>query len=177
MPLISAGSELTPRLIFNSGYIDIGSDRLVNVDNVSIELSFGEKELRRLNSIKMGAHKRTTFKCSLKAKVKSINQEVFAIVMGASAVDTPSGSLISVTDGQTAQIDPVFTAYVDDDPTKPIQFQFTDAIFTRFPTMANLEDFGEQDLEMSARDVNVHYFEFAELNTVGGLCELEAYSG
>lgn len=176
MALIPASTEVTPRLIFNSGYIDIGTSRLVDVDNVSIELSFGEKELRRLNSIKMAAHKRMTFKCSLKAKVKSINQEVMAAIMGTSASDTPSGSLITVKDGQyTAQINPVFTAYVDDDAAKPIQFQFTDAIFTRFPTTANLEDFGEQDLEMTARDVAVHYFEFAELKTIGGLCLLEAH--
>ena len=176
MPLISPGTPLTQRLLFNSGYLDLGASRLVDVENVSVELTFAEKELRRLNSIKMGAHKRCTFKCSLKAKVKSINQEVFAAIMGTSAADTPSGTLITVKDGQTTTINPVFTGYVDDNASYPIQFQFSDAIFTRFPTSVTLEEYGEQDLEMSAIDVSVHYFERAELKTIGGCCTLEAHS-
>jgi hypothetical protein len=158
MPLIPAGTPVSERLIFNSGYLDFGSSQLVDVDNVSIEISFGEKELRRLNSIKMASHKRSTFKCSLKAKVKSINQEIMALLMGTITVDG-SGHLITVKDGQAAQLDPVFTGYVDDDVLKPIQFQFTDAVCTRLPTAANLEEFGEQDIELSARDVSVFYYE------------------
>jgi FlaG/FlaF family flagellin (archaellin) len=96
--------------------------------------------------------------------------------MGTSAADTPSGTLITVTDGQATTINPVFTGYVDDNASYPIQFQLTDAIFTRFPTSVTLEEYGEQDLELSAIDVSVHYFERAELKTIGGCCTLEAYS-
>jgi hypothetical protein len=176
MPLISPGTPVTERLLFNSGYIDLGSSRLVDVQNVSLEITFVEKELRRLNSIKMAAHKRAGFKCTLKGKVKSINQEMLAAAMGTSAADTPTGTLITVKDGQQTTLNPNFTGYVDDDAAKPIQFQFTDAIFTRLPTNANLEDFGDQDFELSARDVSVFYFEVAKLNTVGGIITTEAHS-
>ena len=158
MPLISAGTPVNERLLFNSGFIDFGSNRLVDVDNVAVDITFSEKELRRIASIKIAAHKRATFKCGLKAKIKSMSKEVYAAILGTSAVDG-TGELITIKDGQPTTLNPVFTAYVDDDLTKPIQFQFTDAICTAIPLTVNLESFGEVDLTLTARDVSIFYYE------------------
>jgi hypothetical protein len=158
MPLITPGTPVTERIFFNTGYIDFGLEQLVNVDNVTVEITFSEKELRRLNSIKMASHKRATFKCSLRAKLKSVNKEVFAVIFGTSAPDG-SGTLITVKDGQPDELNPVFTGYIDDDPSKPVQFQFTDAVCTAMPLAATLENYGEVDFTMEARDVSVFYFD------------------
>ena len=158
MPLISTGTPVSERLLFNSGYITFGSNQLVDVDNAVVEITFSEKELRRLASIKMASHKRATFKCGMKAKVKSMSKEVYTAILGTSTVDG-SGELITVKDGQPTTLNPIFTTYVDDDVSKPIQFQFTDAVCTAIPLTSNLENFGEVDLTLEARDVSVYYFE------------------
>jgi hypothetical protein len=158
MPIIAAGTPVNERLIFNSGFIDFGSNRIVDVDNAAVEISFSEGELRRLNSIKLASHKRKTFKCGLKAKVKAMSKEVFGTIFGTTATDG-SGTLITVKDGQPTQLDPVFTAYVDDDVAKPIQFQFTDAVCMSMPVTSSLENYGEYDLDLACRDVQVFYYE------------------
>ncbi len=156
MPFIATGTPVEENLIFNSGYIDFGSDRLVDVENITLDVTFVEKEIRRLNSIKMASHKRATLKCVLRAKTKSTNREVLLDVMGTSTVDG-AGHLISVTDGQVATLNPVFTTYINDDTARPIQFQLTDAILTTSPFVVALEEFGTIDLELTARDIKVYY--------------------
>ena len=172
MPIIPTGTPVEERLTFNSGYIDFGSNQLVDVENIVIDITFAEKEFRRLNSIKIAAHKRATLKCGLKAKTRSINKEVLIQLMG---TDTPevSGRTISVLNGQATLLNPVFTAFVDDDVNNPIQFQFTDAILLVSPTATTLEDFGTMDLELVARDVKA-YVQYSHLGMIAGLIILEA---
>ena len=156
MPLIPVGSAMTKNITFNSGFITINGEYLVDVENVTVEASFTEKELRAINSIKMQAHKRATLKCGLKGKVKSINDEVYGKFFGTSTVDG-SGMMWDVKDGQQDVISAIFTTYVDDDATKPVQFVFDDVIITTVPYSANTEDYGAVDFEMVAKDI--HMFE------------------
>ena len=159
MPIQSAGSPVSERLLFNSGYVTFASNQMVDVDNISLDISFSEKELRALNSIKMTSHKRATLKCGMKAKIKSMSKELFIQTFGATTIDG-LGELISVKDGQLTSIsNPVFTAYIDDDVLKPIQFQFSDAVYTANPLTANLESFGEIDFTLTAKDVSIYYYD------------------
>jgi len=157
MPLQSTGTPLSQKVTFNSGYVTFGTSQLVNLENVTIETNFTEKELRVINSIKMATHKRSTFKTSLKGKVRSMNKELLAIITGTSSADG-SGTLYTVKDGQQATLNPIFTTYIDDDTTTPkvIQFQFSDAILTTLPLSQATEDFGAYDFELSAIDVSVY---------------------
>jgi hypothetical protein len=161
MPVISSGVGVSERLTFNSGYLDFGNSsdgykRLVDVESISVDVSFAEKEVRRLNSIKIAAHKRATLKVNLKAKTRSVNWEILLNVMGTDTVEA-SGRTVSIYNGQIATANnPVFTSYVDDDVAKPIQFQLTDAIIVSSPTTSNLEDFGTMDLELFARDIKIY---------------------
>jgi hypothetical protein len=159
MAMIAVATPVSERLLFNSGVLDLSTYGLVDVENVTVDITFAEKELRRLNSIKMGSHKRATFKCGFKAKVKSMSKEALGLIMGTSGADTPSGTLITVKDGQVTSWNAVLTTYVDDDPLKPIQFQFTDCIAINTPVNSVLEDFGTIDLDVVARDVAVHYYD------------------
>ena len=158
MSQISAGTPLSQRVIFNSGQVDFGSNRLINLDNVAIEITVADAQLRRLNSIKMAALKRRTFSVTLRGKVKSFNKEMFTTYFGESSVDG-TGTLITFKDGQQSTLNPVFTALVDDDALKPFQCQFTDAVITAMPISTALEEYGEVDFEMIARDVSVFNFE------------------
>jgi len=158
MPLITPGTPVTERLTFNSGKLDLSSTlEFVDVDNITVDISFTEKELRVINSIKMASHKRASFKCGFKAKIKAMSKEALAVILGASSSDT-GGVLITTKDGQyTTALNPVLTCYIDDDATKPIQFQFTDAIIIASPVTYPLEDYGSYDIDASARDVSVYY--------------------
>jgi hypothetical protein len=172
MPLIPEGTTIEQRLFFNSGYIDFGSNRLVDVDNVTVETVFSEKELRRLNSIKMSSHKRSTLKCSLRGKTKSINHEVMYKLMGKQTVEV-SGRTISVEDGQASALNPVFTTYINDDVNQPVQFQFTDAILTANPTAATLENFGEMDFTLESRDIKIFFAQCINFGTIAAKITLE----
>lgn len=158
MPIIPPGTPVAERLIFNSGYIDFGSNRLVDIDSATLTIAFTEKDLRILTSIKEKAHRRSTLKVDLKFKVKSMSHEVYAALLGTTTVDG-AGELISITDGQAPTLNPVFTTYVNDNNADPIQFQFIDAFVTSIPLNVALEAFGEVDITLNCRDVNIFYFE------------------
>jgi hypothetical protein len=156
---IALASELSQRVVFNSGHVDFGTDfGIVNLESVTIETSVAEKQLRRLNSIKMAALKRATFQVTLRGKVKSVNRDVFKKFFGESSSDG-SGTMIRFHDGQQDTLNPIFTAYVDDDTNKAVQFQFTDAVIRTMPLNAALEEYAEVDFEMVARDLKVWMFE------------------
>jgi hypothetical protein len=158
MPLTPIGSAVTERLTFNSGKVDFGNGVLVDVDNATVSMTFTEKELRRLNSIKMATHKRATFKCGLKFKVKSFSPALYAACLGTTTPES-SAETISVLDGQQPALSYLtLTAYVDDNVAQPIQFQFSNAICTAIPFAASLEAFGEYDISFEATDVSVYYF-------------------
>lgn len=131
---------------------------MVDLQDITITISFTEKELRRLNSIKMAAHKRGTLKVEVKFKMSSMSHELFTDIFGTTTPDG-GGELISITDGQQGIINPVMTCYVNDVLSEPIQFQFSDAIFTTNAVDTALEAFGQLDVTMTARDVSVFFSE------------------
>lgn len=157
MPLLSTGTPLSQKVAFNSGYVTFNSNQVVNLENVTIEANFSEKELRIMNSIKMATHKRATFKTGLKGKVKSMNKEFIALISGTSSTDG-SGTLYTIKDGQTTTLNPIFTTYIDDDTSTPkvLQFQFSDALLLALPLTTNTEDYGSFDFEFSAIDVSIY---------------------
>jgi hypothetical protein len=155
MSYSTPSTTATTQVMFNSGTLDLGTISLAALQNVTVDISFAIEELRKLGSIKPVAHYRKGFKCSLKGKLKSINKELYQAYMGGSSSDG-AGSLLSVTDGQAAAFNPTFTAIIDDNSSKKVQFQFTGAVITSMPLNANMETFGEVDFTMEALDVKLY---------------------
>ena len=155
MPIISPGIPLNTAITFNSGYLDFGNDRIVTLDNVKVETTVTDAQLRTLNSIKMVALKRKSLTVKLTAKFKSWNKEPLIDFYGVSSADS-GGTLISFFDGQQTTLNPVFTAYVNDDVTKPFQCQLTDAVILAMPLTASVENYGELDVDIIARDINIY---------------------
>jgi hypothetical protein len=155
MPFISGGTPLSTRVTFNSGYVDFGSNRIVQLDNVKIETTVSDAQLRQLNSIKMAALKRKSLTVKMTGKVKSFNKEMFATYFGTSAADG-SGTLISFFDGQQTSLNPVFTSYVDDNNSLPFQCQLTNAVILSMPVTASIENYGEIDFDMIATDIKIY---------------------
>lgn len=156
MPILNNGTGLSVQASFNNGTLDInGLDfPLATLSDVTVTAQFSTKELRGIGSIKMAtAPKRSTFKPSAKAKIKSLNKEVFSLFGGYSTPDG-SGWSYGIVDGQNALSRVTITCYVDDAQTKTVQYQFINAILSgSFSAALKTEDFAEVDIEIEAQDL------------------------
>ncbi len=156
MSKLSTGTALTKNYMFNSGFLTIGGNQFVELDNVALEVSYDTKDVRRLNSITAGALRRSNFKVTLKGKIKSFNRQLLGYTFGSSSVDG-TGTMYINKDGQyDTTLNPVFTGYIGDVTAQAWQYQFVDAIITSLPLTAAAEEFGELDFEMIARDLTIY---------------------
>ena len=149
MAFTPAGTNLPAHITFNSGTIDFGAGRIVDIDNVSLMLEYTLAPLFVLGSIKPQNYARHTQKVSLTGKVKSFSPTMLAATAGSSAVGSPS--TIYTLDGQPTLQNPVATFY--DVSNNEFQYQFTNALFKSFKTTLKAEDYLEADFEMEASDV------------------------
>jgi hypothetical protein len=158
MPITANGTQLTAKASFNTGILDInGLDfPIATLSDITVEWAVSTKELRGLGSIKMAtAPKRSTFKTDCKAKVKSLNKEIFGFFGGSSGPDS-TGTAYGMVDGQNVLERVTVTCYIDDANTQAVQYQFTNAILAgNLSTALKSEDFGEVDIEIQAQDMKI----------------------
>lgn len=156
MSITAAGTQLGTNVSFNAGTMDINGYELAVLQDITVSIDYATKEIRQLGSIIMAtAPKRHGFKAGAKAKVKSINRELWAALLGSS---TPDGTGIDITtiDGQNVLTACRVTAIVNEDPTKSVQFQFSNAILAgAFSLGLKVEDAAETDIEIQAQNVTV----------------------
>ena len=100
------------------------------------------------------APKRYGFKPSAKAKVKSMNEQLLGYLMGSSITDG-GGYAYSVLDGQNVLTRCSIKTYINDDTTKAVEFQFSNAVISTYSAGLKLEDAGEIDFEIQAQNVTV----------------------
>ncbi len=143
------GTSVTQRVVFNSGTIDFGTNRLVAIDNVSLSVEWTTAGLYVLNSIKPADLVRHTQKVTLSGKLKSWPAEMMQLAMGSSTAGTPNE--IDTLDGQPTLLNPVVTFF--DRNNKEIQYQFKNALFKSSKLSAKMEDFAEVDFEIEAMDI------------------------
>ena len=158
MPVLSTGTPMSQNIVFNSGTFDINGQELVVLQDITITTSWSNKEIRQIGSLKMvGAPKRCTFKAGAKAKVKTINKELIAMMAGSSGPDG-TGTMISVFDGQNVLTRCSIKCIANEDPTKVIEFQFTNSILSGSLGIGlKMEDAAESDFEITAQDVNIFF--------------------
>ena len=156
MPVLAQGQQFTRHVSFNQGTLDINGYELAILQDITVSIEFSTKEIRELGSIIMStAPKRHGFKTGAKAKVKSVNQQLFGFMMGESAADS-TGFDYSILDGQNVLTRASVRCYVDEDPTKVVEFQFTNAILAgNLSTALKSEDASESDVEIQAQNVTV----------------------
>ena len=156
MSKLSTGTGVTTNHTFNAGLLTFGTDQWVEVENINIAITHSVKKLNRLNSIIFGAIKRYAYTVSFSAKVKAFSPKIFGYTLGSSSSDG-SGTMYQEKDGQyTSTLNPIITVYADDDTTRTIQYQLTDAIIVDAPGTFTMEDFGQQDLKLEARTMTIY---------------------
>ncbi len=147
------GTPIASRVSFNSGNIDFGNERIVQVDNISISLEWTTAALFVLGSIKPQDLVRHSQKVTMSGKIKSYPAEMDLIVAGSSTIGTPNQA--NTLDGQPTFQNPVVTLF--DRNGKEIQYQFSNAIFKSNKLTAKMEDYTEWDFELEAMDITEFY--------------------
>lgn len=145
----SAGNNVTQRVVFNSGTIDFGTQRLVDVNDINISLEYSLESLYVLGSIKPQDICRHSQKVTISGKIKTFSPEILSMTAGASTAGTPTG--IETLDGQPTMTAPVLTFF--DRNAKQIQYQLTGAIFKTNKLTATNEAYAEIDFELEAKDI------------------------
>ena len=153
MPLINNGANVPSRIVFNSGTLDFGGNRMVQVDNLSMSMEYGTNFLYVLGSILGQDIVRHSAKATLSGKIKSFSPEADSIAYGSSVVGTPME--LGVLDGQATLTSPILTIY--DRNNKEIQYQFQSALFKSSKATLKAEDYGEFDFELEALSVKILY--------------------
>ncbi len=153
MPFPNAGTPITSRITFNSGTIDFGANRLVQVDSISLGLEYSDTYLYVLGSIKGQDIVRHSVKATLSGKIKSFAPEADALAYGTVVSGTPME--IDVLDGQATLLNPVVTLF--DRNGKQITYQFINALFKSSKASMKAEEYTEFDFELDALDIKELY--------------------
>ena len=156
MPILSSGVPTATNVTFNSGILDVNGYDLAVLQDVTVTIAVSVKEIRALGTIKMvTAPKRSTFKVSAKAKVKSINKEVFGAFLGSSGPDG-SGQDFVLFDGQNVLSRASIKCIINESSSNTVEWQFTNAIISgSLASALKMEEAGEMDIEIEAQDVTV----------------------
>lgn len=149
----SAGTPITARVMFNSGTIDFGSNRIVDLDSATLSLEWTMAPLYVVGSIVPQAYNRHTQKITLTGKIKSFAAEIAGLALGSSAAGTPV--TLAPLDGQPTLTSPVATFF--DANNKEVQYQFTGALFKSFKTNVKMEDYTDFDFELEATSMSLLY--------------------
>ncbi len=147
------GGTITQRITFNSGVIDFGSNRLVQLDNVSVGVSWTIAPLYTINSIKPQDIVRHTQKVEMTGKIKSFAPELYMLAFGSSTIGTPQE--VDTLDGQATLQNPVLTLF--DRNNKQYQYQVQNALVRSIKLGAKMEDYAEWDFELEAKDIVLVY--------------------
>lgn len=151
MAFTPAGTPVSNHIVFNSGTLDFGAERLVMLDNISINVEWTTAPLLVLGSIKPQFLARHTQKVTLTGKLKSFAPSLWAMAAGSSSGSAPMSIL--TLDGQPTLLNPVGTFF--DSAGNEVQYQFSNALFKSMKSSLKMEDYAEFDFEMEAMDVTI----------------------
>lgn len=148
-----AGNPNTTRISFNSGTIDFGNERIVEVNNISVSISWTLADLFVLGSIKPQYKARHSQKVSMTGKLNSYAPELEMLALGSSSIGSPNQIL--TLDGQASLTNPVVTLF--DSNGKEFQYQLQGAVFKSTKLTAKMEDYADWDFELESLDISELY--------------------
>ena len=154
MAFIPTGTPGQQEIFFNSGYLSIGTERLADVSNVTVNMSFDVKSYRTLNSIFKRAQRRATHEASVSATVFGIKRTLLQTFFSSSS-PVSDGVQFNMKDGQQNATQMLLTVYEDDDPTKPVQLQLDDPIISTNGVNLATEDFAQVPIEIMCIKISI----------------------
>lgn len=156
MPVLSTGTQLSNNVTFNSGTFNINGQELAVLQDVTVSVDLSIKEIRALGTIKqVTAPKRYGYKPTVKAKVKSVNPQLYGFLMGSSGPDG-SGTVYSLTDGQVVLTRCSVKCIINELSTQAVEFQLSNAVMhSSFGLGLKMEDAGEIDFQITSQDMSI----------------------
>lgn len=147
-----AGSNLPTRVVFNSGFIDFGNMRLVNVDNVKVDYKYTSVRMMALNTIKTVTIARSNQIVTVTGTVATFSPEMEGL-MFASSGSSAGVTTYSALDGQPTLLNPTITVY--DESNNEYQYQVTGAIFSADTASFTNEQFAKWDFTLDCIDLTL----------------------
>lgn len=153
MPFINPGNNVTNRITFNSGTLDFGNSRIVQIENLTLTVQYSITGLYVLGSIKPQDQVHHTQKVMLSGQMKSYAPEQDMMAWGSSTLGATNQ--VNTLDGQPTQTSPVLTMF--DRNNKQIQYQLSGAVFKSTKASAKMEEYTTFDFELEALDIVAVY--------------------
>ena len=150
---IAAGTPVKERVVFNSGQIDFGSNRLVDVESIKIDQKYSIARMYVLNSIKTANIARHSMGITITGKTMSFSPQMELLIYGSSSGTVPVE--LDILDGQATLQNPVITLY--DANLNEFQYQVINAVFSNSSMTAGNEAYGSWDFTMEATDMKLLY--------------------
>lgn len=149
-----AGSNVKNRITFNAGTIDFGSQRLVQLDSISLAFEATTLPLYTIGSIQPQALVRHSLHYTLTAKIKSFPAEIESLAFGSSSAGASPVEVFPL-DGQPTFQNPVVTLF--DINNNQYQYQFINAIWKSDKLNAKMADYSEWDIELDSMNMIIIY--------------------
>jgi len=143
MAISAVGTATGQTIVFNSGFLTIGTDLMVDVKDISLTLGYAVKDFFALNSIIKRAIRRSHFDGSIKCTIVGLQKDILQAFFSASS-PIAAGTQYNVNDGQQNATTVFITLYENDDATKRFQFGLVNATISGMDTNLPLEDFANQ---------------------------------
>jgi len=150
MGFTAAGTPIQVRTVFNSGTLDFGTNRLVEVDNLSLSTEFGIVDLYVLGSIIAQDKARHSLKVTLSGLIKSFAPEMEALIAGNASSGAAPAS-ISILDGQPTLQSPILNIF--DKSGNQIQYQFSGALFKSNKMTLKMGEYATWEFNLEAKNV------------------------
>ncbi len=143
------GNNITQRIVFNQGNLDFGSNRIVELQSITLRVEWTIADLYVLGSIKRQDIARHTQKVTVTGKILSFPAEAEQIALGSLSSGSPMA--IYTLDGEPTLANPVLT--ITDKNSKEIQYQLINAIYKSTQLSAREQAYAEWDFEIEAIDI------------------------
>lgn len=153
MALANIGTAESQRNFFNYAYLTIANKYMVDVESISLNMSFEAKHINSLNTIKRVASRRSNYTAELSMTIKSDSVELKKLFFSASSVSS-NETTYNVRDGQQINTnDWILTVYEDDAKTKGRQFTLIDPLIVSWNETNSSNEFWQAEITVSVNDI------------------------
>lgn len=153
MALANIGTVESQRNFFNYAYLTIANKYMVDVESISLNMSFEAKHINSLNTIKRVASRRSNYTAELSMTIKSDSVELKKLFFSASSVSS-NETTYNVRDGQQINTnDWILTVYEDDAKTKGRQFTLIDPLIVSWNETNSSNEFWQAEITVSVNDI------------------------
>jgi hypothetical protein len=157
MALSSTGSQENQNLFFNTGVITVDSSRVIEVVDVSVDMTFSEKSFYANGSIKKRAINRAEFNAELSFTVHNFSPVLWQYFFSSSSA-SGSDVVYNVNDGPQNRVTTwLATFYLDGNEAgaKGLQYTITNPTILNLPLSNGSQEFAQFEVTVACTDISI----------------------